>query len=511
MPRSDSDRGGTDYRFGLLTAVPVAALYLPLALFRSAWSDDFPSLTVDAGNKAFADLRPVSGILHRVAFSGVHDIGSLWLLRGLGVAGIVLFAVATWHHLRRWGLSTPFSVLAAISVVLLPPFHSFAGWAQTWLVPYMFLTGGIAGLLVSEPSRHTGWRRPLVGVILLTTALLMYPPAAMFSWGCVGIRAAIRRTPFPLLLRESLRLGAMIATSGAIALTGAVAVNAVAGIDSDPRVQVIRSLAEALHKAIWFLTHPLVVAARPFQISSPSTREALLTGGVTLVLIAIGLVLRSTGSLPDRVKITALLFALAILTLSTHLVVPDNQIEYRFMTGLSITMWLYLLIVLTTVYDFLAAPEASPVRQFLQRTLPVAGLSALALTCVVAANLAWINVHQVFIDPSRTKETFLVRELERFDDGNYDEILIINPPYEEWPVRENLGIYSTQSDLSHNWVAIPNVRLLLEEHSLGIASIPITQTSAAGQVAPEVFILDLNPLLEETMSRAGFDDPNRPG
>lgn len=481
----------------LFTAIPVTALYLPLALFRSAWSDDFPSLAVDAGNKAFADLRPVSGVIYRIAFSFVDDIDSLRLLRGLGVAGIVLFAVATQHLLRKWGLSTPFSVLAAISMVLLPPFHSFAGWAQTWLAPYMFLTGGLAGLLVVEPPQDRGRWRLLTGLVLLTATMLTYPPSAMYSWGCIGVRAAVRRTPLPNLLRESLRLGAVVATSAFLAIAGATAVNAIAGISIDPRVKLIRSPGEIINKVVWFLSHPLVVAARPFQISSPSVIEAALTGGVTLAIIAAGLVLRFRGHRGERFKSAGLLFVLAILTMSTHLVVPDNQIEFRFMTGLSVTVWLYLLIALTTLFDRVAASGSGPIRQLLLKVPPSTGMSALAMVCVVAAGLAWSNIHQVFIDPSRTKEAFLLKELDRYQDGNYNEILIVNPAYENWPVRANLGIYSTRSDLSHHWVAIPNVRLLLKEHYPRSASIPITETTGALPLAPKVFLLDLSPLVAE--------------
>jgi hypothetical protein len=479
----------------LLTGIPVAAVYLPLALFRYAWSDDVPSLAYDAGSKPFADLRPIAGVLERVAFSFMDGIGSLWILRSLSVFGIVLFAVTTQVLLRRWGFSTQLGILGGISVAFLPPFHGFVGFAVTWLAPYLFLLGGVAGLLVVEPPMRRGRWPSVAGLFLLILIFLTYPPSAMCAWGFLGVRAAVIRTSPSQLMRESLRLGVAVAVAGITALGVALIVRSTMSVDTDMRVRLIGSLGELLDKLIWFVSHPVVVAARTYQISSPGFVEAALTGGVVLLLIAVGLFLRFAGRRRDRFGAVCLLFALASLTMSFHLIVPDNQIEYRFMTGLSVTIWLYLVVALLSIRDQvlkLVPPQKS---QALQQVVSGTGIAAFTFLCVVTAHLAWTNVHQVFIEPWRIKETYLTQQLARFADGRYDEILIINPEYGAWPHRSNIGIYSTRSDLSHSWVAIPNVRLLIEEHSPDMASIPIVESKTARLVPPSVFVLDLRPLV----------------
>ena len=67
-------------------------------------------------------------------------------------------------------------------------------------------------------------------------------------------------------------------------------------------------------------------------------------------------------------------------------------------------------------------------------------------------------------------------------------------PVDGWPSRDNLGIYSTRTDIAHGWVIEPNLRLLLAERSGYDGQVEILETTGLVPTGPRDFILDLRPL-----------------
>ena len=115
-----------------------------------------------------------------------------------------------------------------------------------------------------------------------------------------------------------------------------------------------------------------------------------------------------------------------------------------------------------------------------------------ALLLPLAAYLAVTNIRHTFIEPSVSKEDFLLDALTTYDPSVHDRILIIDHQ-EIWKNRPNLGTYSTTSDLAHGWVAKPNIRLLLRETGRDQA-LPVLEV-VRDDVLPEAgdYLVDLRP------------------
>ena len=469
-----------------LSSVVVTAVYFPLVVRESAWSDDYQFLEpLHSFEKMFQDGRPIWAMTLQAVFP--ERVESLSLLRCIGVLGTAFLIGYLTHLLIKWGTSNALSVLVAVSVGLLPPFHGYVGWASTFLLPWVSLAGGIAGFAWIDGVAERRWKSSFVAMLGMVVALLCYPPAAMFCWGLLGLRMVAQRVP----MRRSLYEAGSLATLSVLAVLVAVlttgVVNLVKGIEAHARVGIVSSPGEAAEKLVWFVTHPVVVAARPFQISSPGNLEALLTGGSVLIVIAIGLYLRAEGSPIIRIGWVALCGLVAALSMISHLVSHDNQLEYRFMLGLTFAVWGYLVFSLKSI----ALAIASTHRNHLtRRYLPLVGSTVLTITVFLAGWAARENIKDTFIDPYTEKTAYLKQALTAFDAELYNRVIVINDP-NGWPSQKNLGIFSTVSDLAHPWVAEPNVRLVLSDLGIDVEGIAVLIFDAPPERGHQGYELDL--------------------
>ena len=491
---------GKDALFSLSAALVLLVLYLPLALQRSAWSDDYPMLFTSASTKHLSDMRPLGGLVNTVMFGLVDDIGDLRFLRLVGVIGIAILAGLLAQVAQSWGMRPIYSALVAVSVGLLPPFHEAVGWATVYKLAWIPVLGGCAGLAFLR-----GWfenRRRLVTLGFLGTVItfLFYPPAALCSWGLLGIRTAIRPTSVQRMLKESGLLAVLLAGSALVALTIALFINQILDVQTDSRVLLVSTPSEAIAKISWFVRFPIGVAARPFLVSSPTDLQAILTAGPILIAIATGLYLRQNGGTLDRLGATILLLAYPCLTMGAHLIVIENQIEYRYMLGITATVWVYLLIA---VHQLLKVTwsNLNSRRQPIRESAIPAWLVTVLMGVVIlgAVRNTQANIDQVFFEPFKSKEAYLNQELDHFDPEMHSRIVVVNDQ-SLWPSTRNLGIYSTISDLAHPWVAVPNIRLLLIERGIGATDLQVAVITPEDELEPDDLIVDLRPYAERLRS-----------
>ena len=473
-----------------LSSVVVTAVYFPLVVRESAWSDDYPFLEpLHSFEKMFQDGRPIWAMTFQAVFP--ERVEALSLLRCIGVLGTAFLIGYLTHLLIKWGTSNALSVLVAVSVGLLPPFHGYVGWAATFLLPWVSLAGGIAGFAWIDGVAERRWKSSFGAMLGMVVALLCYPPAAMFCWGLLGLRMVAQRVPMRRSLYEAGSLATLSVLAGLITVLTAGVVNLAKGIEVHARVGIVSSLGEAAEKLVWFVTHPVVVAARPFQISSPGNLEALLTGGSVLIVIAIGLYLRAEGSPIIRIGWVALCGFVAALSMISHLVSHDNQLEYRYMLGLTFAVWGYLVFSLKSI----ALAMASMHRYHLtRRYLPLVGSTVLMIAVFFAGLAARENIKDTFVDPYKEKTIYLKQALIDFDPINHKRVIVTNIP-NIWPTRENIGIFSVVTDLSHNWVIEPNVRLVLFELGVDTEEIKILIGDTPLKLDDQDYELDILPYI----------------
>ena len=475
----------------LVPVVPAAfavAVYAPLIFRRSAWSDDFPLLLNSSSTKIFSDGRPVLAVLNRLVFGSVDTIGELVVARGIGLLGIAFLLAYLTRLLLELGWSPKAAILTGMSIGLLPPFHAYAGWATAFSFPWVMLLGAFSGhrwLQALEDRRRADAGFAMVAMAL---ALLTYPPAAMFCWVSPVLRLLCRPAGPRSGVVDARRTGLLVALSGSISLLIARLTMALLDIQADPRFQFIDSIPELVEKARWFATRPLGIAARPFLISSPSDLVGLLTAIPVLIFLSFGLLLRFKGPIVRRLATMAILGLMAALTMLSHLLSVDNQVEYRFMAGLIVVTWIALVVA---------------GRELLSRTLArfgigidiaTIGVLAMSLVIVPATVAALRNVNQVFVRPAVIKEVHLLEQLSGFDPEQHHRLIVIDAPG-SWPTRQNLGIYSVRTDLAHSWVIRANLRLLLAESFDFDVTPEIRVVDTPNDPGAGEFVIDLRPLV----------------
>ena len=444
----------------LLSSVVVCAIYLPGALRRSAWSDEIPWLEYTEFPICYAVGRPVCAFGYEALFPATVD--GLVLLRVLGVAGIALVAAVMVFCLVRWGVPAGRATLWVVAAVLLPSFHSYAGWGAAFMMPWTAVLGFLSGLLwFKTDSRKFGlWRAFAIATLVLS--LLSYPPSAMFCWVYLGLRVLVLRTRPKLVLKQVLSMTWLLLVAGTAFVLIASALRLVKGVPVSYRFRVLSSVPEIFEKLAWFVSHPVVVATRPFVIDSPSNTSALLTGGPILILVVIGLASRSSGRPVERLASLCLYATILSLTMFTHLVGIENQLEYRYMAGISIIMFAYISVAGVELVRVISLSWLNLSQRMTGRIVTVSSLLVLTLLVPFAALRATQNIDRVFIEPYSDKEKYIQEALLGFDLDRYDRISAISDP-SFYPSRQHLGVYSTVTDLSHPWVPAPMIRLVLRE------------------------------------------------
>ena len=167
---------------GVLAGTFAVVVYGPLVIKRSAWSDDFPLLFDRSMTKVLADGRPVLALANRLVLGSTESIAGLAVARLIGLAGIACVVAYLTKYLLRSGWPPLTAILTGSSIALLPRFHAYAGWASVFSFSWVMLLGAVAGQLWVESLRKRQWWKALFGFLGMTTALLAYPPAAMFCW-----------------------------------------------------------------------------------------------------------------------------------------------------------------------------------------------------------------------------------------------------------------------------------------------------------------------------------------
>ena len=171
------------HRLAVLAAffLPVI-VYAPLAGRRSAWSDDF-GLLLDHERLltiSVDDGRPILGLINRLVIGSVDTIGGLAIPRLLGVLGIAMLAGYLADRLQRLAWSPWAASLLACSIVLLPPFHQYAGWATVFSYPWLLLLAAWTAEKWADAIDRRLWLRATFAFVGFLMVMLAYQPAAMF-------------------------------------------------------------------------------------------------------------------------------------------------------------------------------------------------------------------------------------------------------------------------------------------------------------------------------------------
>lgn len=338
----------------LLMVTVLVALYLPVITARYGFSDDFyvflgeadlaTPLYLSAGR-----LVPAAG--QQLLFGRIHTVGSLGILRGVSLIGLIGLCSIFYLLLRRLTDSPLQQVALCLGLATLPSLLEFVAWACCWLYLPAACLSSVAGVLTLGAFTSNDSSRSRRAVILGTAFLLMlvsvatYQPSAMWFWVVVLI----------CLLDDSVlhsadarrRLGQVIVAGLMFLLVAFVLFKlalVLSGIVPDSRGQLLRT-PDA--KAYSLVREQLSLALNLWHLAEPARKGTIVAvAAITATVIILGYLVFCRRHLrqPDkgdrrrwREVFTWTGMVLLVVTCShAHwLVIDENPMNYRLVSSLA--------------------------------------------------------------------------------------------------------------------------------------------------------------------------------
>lgn len=433
--------------------------FLPGVFRTSFWSDDYSALSeVNATSMhALRDARPIYALVLKFSYSFImHSPGDGWRLRFMGFIGLLslyLYAVkklpnGSNRRLLGIGIATAFCT---------SPFQMQVHWAIAWILPWTSLLAWIA----FDISKSTFRFKRVLSILLMSIALLTYPLTAVFFISALSVTAIINRDSNRYLL-ALLRDGFILVFSAiAVSVVGTFFVFKLFGIEANQRVGLV-ALSDLPRKVIWFLTRPFVIGLRPFQISSPSSVQALLNILPVVLLIFLGILI----SQGFKVGTSLIRFMVVIVSIGSSmfplLVTSPNEFEFRMISGYEWSVVVLLFYFLLILAEFCGKIVFRRIRLDVGRLLKI-GLICMSLVGIITLNQ---NYNKFINGPYSTKTAFLLRSIRACTNEQFATGITLLPPTSPFPSMNNLGLYSMTTDLQSEWVPKANVEILLKTQGI---------------------------------------------
>ncbi len=423
-------------------------------LRESAWSDDYAALANKEGmqNLQLVDGRTLAALIIPQSFELVGEPSKLWILRCLALLGLILLYFQTTSQIKKEKKSRSTQIIIAIAFCT-PGFQMYVHWAQTW----SYLWASVLGVIGFEYWKKQSRFHNLLGVLFLAVSILIYPPAALFYFSLMLVSGIINENPTKILAIQLVQGIKFLFVSGIVSLVVIAISLHIYGVDRTERLRLV-STSEILEKLTWFITRPIVTGLRPFLIDSPEPYLAAVSILPVIAILFFG-IKSQTRMLNERNAPRILIFFLmASAPLIPILISPENQIEFRLIVcfGWAIAL-LSLHFATTAISDFLNS----------RKWLHFKGEYLRGLLISIIVFLAIFDVNQryneLFKDSYQRKNLFLNAAVsDCTKDFSIQRVRLIAPK-EKFPLKNNLGVYSMQTDLYGPWVSIPNMKVILQE------------------------------------------------
>jgi hypothetical protein len=249
--------------------------------------------------------------------------------------------------------------------------------------------------------------------------------------------------------------------SGALSVITLLVVKNVYSLEYSARVGIV-NLNDVPEKVFWIFSRPIAVSMRFFDISSPSTLNALTQVFLVSTLLVLGFILQNR-VLSENIFNRIFIFLFLVLLSITPLIITwSNQIEFRYIFGPSFAIFL---VVSMMLLEFTRLKNKVDV--YLS---PIIIASIAILGIVSVAN----NTDRQFIAPYTSKNDFVASEISNClrRESVIDQV-IIKLPQTSFPSRKNIGIFSQRTDLDSPWVPIPTVKNVLNMLNLRVRDIAL--------------------------------------
>jgi hypothetical protein len=459
MNKSTEVAHTTKLRIGL--ALFLFATYFYGVFSVSAFSDDYPALVdpAEIANHAARDGRPLNGLGFFLFFGVAHSVENLWILRLVGLLGLVLLSDVVNKRLLSVS-SSNWSVFASTIAFTSISFQFFTHWATAFMFPWAAALSLIGLGFWTKESKVS----KIVGIALLTCSLAIYPLLSFFSFSVVFVEWYFGNSKFSNYVAKIKSTILYMGTGGTLLLIYIVLYRIfnTSGLGDDHGGLV--SLSELPRKIFWFVSRPVALGFWPFSLTSPTLPQLAITGLPILALLSIFALRKTNFNLINTGKFFIALALAIVLALAPLLVVSQNQIDFRLIGAVK---WLIETLLIGGLFAFFGT-------FFATRRKAIAGFLA-----GVLALLAFINVNQIF---NTNFKTGYLQEIDFFKKSISDcsvtqlEIgVLILSRTKAWPSKPLVGVLSQTTDLASEWVPVNSMRLYLS--SQGQEDVPVTGES----------------------------------
>lgn len=411
-----------------------------------------------------ASGRPVSAVLQVGGFVVLPSPDTAWILRLAALLGILAtFAILTirWRHLDR-GWLLIFSAAIGFS---LPTFQIYTVWATAWEFPWSMFLSVVAWQMWQATGRRLLMRTG--AVLLVTVALLNYPPASLFLFALIAVETATLPTGWRESLKQTVQGLCIAAAGGVISLVIAFGVAGWLGITPTERVGFVQ-LADIPEKLGWMFLKPLAVGLRPFLVDDLWDSRAYLTVIPALVVLIVALVLQSRRMRENFLLRFVAIAVPLVFSIGPLLAVRENYLEFRFIPGYA---WAICTLLVFSIMSALLAILPGHGARWVElariaKVVVVAVLLGLAVAIISITNYRYVELVK---KPFDLKTDFLAQTLSDCRAAGQTESIVIVEAAEEprlvtwWtPIGRGvgLGMYSVSSDIWFPTLPEANVKLL---------------------------------------------------
>ncbi len=412
----------------------------------SAFSDDYPGLVDPSGMAMHAtrDARPLYGLGLYLFFGLANSVENLWILRLIGLIGIILLSDSINTRLLR-ASSSGWSVFASTIAFTSISFQFFTHWATTFMYPWaaiLSLTGLTFWAKGSKVSR-------MIGIAYLLLSLMIYPLLSFFLFSVVFVEWYFTDFKFSNYVTKLKSTILYIGTGSTILFISIALIRVFNPSGLNARVGFV-SLSELPEKFVWFVSRPVALGFRPFFLTSPTFSQLAITALPIIALLSFFALRKTNYNLMNTGKLFLALAVTIGFALTPLLVVSQNQIDFRLLGAVK---WLIETLLIGGIFEFLSA-------FFGMRRRAISGLLA-----GVLAMLALYNVNQVFDANFKTHYlqgvSFFKASITRCDPTELKNGVLTLSRTKAWPSRPLVGVLSQTTDLASEWVPVNNMKLYL--------------------------------------------------
>jgi hypothetical protein len=430
---------------------------------KSAWSDDFPSLLDpdSVAQHAARDGRVVYGLLIHLLFSHFNTVGSLFVLRLIGLIGLILLNDSLIKKLSKIDFPTKY-IIASTFAFTLPSFQFTSHWAVTFIFGWAALFAVAGYNLITQNSLS----KKVLGFLFFVTSILLYPLLTFFLFSFIYFLWSARGQSYKPLFIQTLTGMSIMMVASILSYAVSYFYLRVNELSFNARVSIV-NIDQIPDKLLFFISRPFVMAYRPFLIDSPSFISAVFVTVFSLSILAFLVWTKNRSILKTLYDLLIFNFFLA-LSIAPLLVVSQNQIDMRFVAS---NTWLFTSIISLLIFEFIENLENRfpLMRRYLLFLVPISLLSIGAVTINV-------NFLSFFHGPYNQKEYFFNQQISKCSSSQLQSGFYIVPRGIPWPKRSYIGAYSQTTDLESSWVPIGALTNYLKDNNLPIGVKPVYGT-----------------------------------